>query len=231
MRRTKKILTTEDIFEDREIKAMIKHLDSLRENLTNVTTKFYIELCHYCGLRVSEACLLTWNDIAVTGDGKSGSIQIRSGKGDKPREVFIGETGVKLINNHKKNLESLGIDTLKRIKGNTEYRGYDKNGKKIKVEFPAARYMFISKKGGRLTSSRMNHRFKDLMRDLQNLGKIRKASFSTHNLRHTFATNCLDKGMKLHSLRDQLGHTNIGITNQYLHLTKKAKITIQEIMG
>ena len=226
----KKILSSEDIFEEKEITTIIRYLDSLKENLTNVTTRFYVELCHYSGLRVSEACLLTWDDIYISNDKKSGSIQIRSGKGDKAREVFIGETGINLINNYKKKIESLGIDTTKEIKGNTEYRGYDENGKKIKVEFPKARYMFISKKGGRLTSSRMNHKFKEVIKALQLLRKIRNVSFSTHNLRHTFATNCLDRGMKLHSLRDQLGHSNIAITSQYLHLTKKEKATIQEIM-
>ena len=109
--------------------------------------------------------------------------------------ILRTETGIKLISNYKKKLEKLGVDTAKEIKGNSEYRGYDESGKKIKVEFPSAK------------------------------------SFSTHNLRHTFATNCFDKGMKLHNLRAQLGDSNIAITSQYLHLTKKAKATIQDIMG
>ncbi|MDD6195977.1 MAG: tyrosine-type recombinase/integrase [[Clostridium] aminophilum] len=48
--------------------------------------------------------------------------------------------------------------------------------------------------------------------------------FSMHVLRHTFATRCIEGGMKPKTLQKILGHSNIGITmNLYVHITEGEK--------
>lgn len=48
--------------------------------------------------------------------------------------------------------------------------------------------------------------------------------FSMHILRHTFATRCIEAGMKPKTLQTILGHSNIGITmNLYVHTTDEEK--------
>lgn len=48
--------------------------------------------------------------------------------------------------------------------------------------------------------------------------------FSMHVLRHTFATRCIEGGMKLKTLQKILGHSNIGITmNLYVYITEDEK--------
>ncbi len=48
--------------------------------------------------------------------------------------------------------------------------------------------------------------------------------FSMHVLRHTFATCCIEGGMKPKTLQRILGHSNIGITmNLYVHITEDEK--------
>lgn len=48
--------------------------------------------------------------------------------------------------------------------------------------------------------------------------------FSMHVLRHTFATRCIEAGMKPKTLQQILGHSNIGITmNLYVHITDEEK--------
>lgn len=48
--------------------------------------------------------------------------------------------------------------------------------------------------------------------------------FSMHVLRHTFATRCIEAGMKPKTLQKILGHSNIGITmNLYVHITEDEK--------
>lgn len=48
--------------------------------------------------------------------------------------------------------------------------------------------------------------------------------FSMHILRHTFATRCIEAGMKPKTLQTLLGHSNIGITmNLYVHTTEEEK--------
>ena len=45
-----------------------------------------------------------------------------------------------------------------------------------------------------------------------------------HMLRHTFATRCIEAGMKPKTLQMLLGHSNIGITmNLYVHTTEEEK--------
>lgn len=48
--------------------------------------------------------------------------------------------------------------------------------------------------------------------------------FSMHVLRHTFATRCIENGMRPKTLQMILGHSNIGITmNLYVHVTDDEK--------
>lgn len=54
--------------------------------------------------------------------------------------------------------------------------------------------------------------------------KIGMKHFSMHTLRHTFATRCIEAGMKPKTLQTILGHSNIGITmNLYVHVTDVEK--------
>ncbi len=54
--------------------------------------------------------------------------------------------------------------------------------------------------------------------------KIGIPRFSMHVLRHTFATRCIEAGMKPKTLQMILGHSNIGITmNLYVHITNDEK--------
>lgn len=48
--------------------------------------------------------------------------------------------------------------------------------------------------------------------------------FSMHILRHTFATRCIESGMKPKTFQTILVHSNIGITmNLYVHVTDVEK--------
>ena len=49
------------------------------------------------------------------------------------------------------------------------------------------------------------------------------AHLSPHALRHTTASLAIEAGMPLHQLRDRLGHSNILITERYLHLTRNIR--------
>lgn len=55
--------------------------------------------------------------------------------------------------------------------------------------------------------------------------KIGIDRFSMHVLRHTFATRCIEAGMRPKTLQMILGHSNIGITmNLYVHVTSDEKL-------
>ena len=55
------------------------------------------------------------------------------------------------------------------------------------------------------------------------------AQLSIHSLRHTYGTVCLDNGLSLTFVRDQLRHSNISVTSQYLHLTKANREKVKDL--
>ena len=55
--------------------------------------------------------------------------------------------------------------------------------------------------------------------------------FSMHVLRHTFATRCIESGMRPKTLQMILGHSDIGITmNLYVHVTDNEKLKEMELV-
>ena len=91
--------------------------------------------------------------------------------------------------------------------------------KKIKVipmEF--LEYIFLCRKGTPIKNSTYDT---SLFKICDKVGMRR---FSMHVLRHTFATRCIEAGMKPKTLQMLLGHSNIGITmNLYVHTTEEEK--------
>lgn len=64
----------------------------------------------------------------------------------------------------------------------------------------------------------MQYQFKKILREAM----ISDRNF--HILRHTFATNCVEKGVDIKSLSEILGHSDVKITlNRYVHPTMDAK--------
>ena len=64
----------------------------------------------------------------------------------------------------------------------------------------------------------MQYQFKRILRE----ALISERNF--HILRHTFATNCVEKGIDVKSISEILGHSDVKITlNRYVHPTMDAK--------
>ncbi len=92
-----------------------------------------------------------------------------------------------------------------------------KAGKYVLDEFKE--FVFINRKGMPTKNSTYdNHIVK-----IAKLAHIK--NFSMHTLRHTFATRCIEAGMRPKTLQQILGHSNINTTmDLYVHVTDEEKI-------
>jgi integrase/recombinase XerC len=52
----------------------------------------------------------------------------------------------------------------------------------------------------------------------------RMTKMSTHSLRHSFATHCMQNGMKISELGECLGHASLSTTQKYIHIPMKEAI-------
>lgn len=190
-----------------------------KEALTISVQKKFLEYAHgqsyenqyrfilQTGLRTGELVGLKWNDI----DFKSKTIKIertmeyRHSTG----EWRIGEpkskSGYRTIP-----LTDEAINILKRQK--------EKNKKIQIIPMEWSEFVFLCKKGTPVKNSTYDTALFKIC------DKAKIPRFSMHVLRHTFATRCIEGGMRPKTLQIILGHSNIGITmNLYVHVTEDEK--------
>ena len=86
------------------------------------------------------------------------------------------------------------------------------------LPFEYANNVFLNRNGNLLPNSNYD-RYLEKLCDKAGIEKI-----SMHTLRHTFATRCIESGMKPKTLQKILGHANIKMTQHY------AKVLDQSIM-
>jgi len=79
-------------------------------------------------------------------------------------------------------------------------------------------FVFINRKGMPTKNSTYDVHIAKLTK------KAEIENFSMHTLRHTFATRCIEAGMRPKTLQQILGHSSINITmNLYVHVTDEEK--------
>lgn len=76
-------------------------------------------------------------------------------------------------------------------------------------------YMFQNDSGGRLTRQYVYKIISGI------LGKMYKRKRGAHRLRHSFATHLLDQTGDIKAVQMQLGHSDIGTTQRYLHVAQE----------
>lgn len=79
--------------------------------------------------------------------------------------------------------------------------------------------VFIGKKGKRMSRQTLYN----IVVNNAKLAGIQK-EIHPHTLRHSFATHLLDNGADLRVVQELLGHTNIGTTQIYTHVTTKTLV-------
>ena len=116
------------------------------------------------------------------------------GKGKKERIIPIRDEALNAIKDYIYNVRS-------------EKRIVDKN------------YVFLNRSGKKLTRQVI---YSLVVKYVKYAGIEKK--IHPHTLRHSFATHLLDNGADLRVVQELLGHTNIGTTQLYTHVTTKTLV-------
>ena len=80
-------------------------------------------------------------------------------------------------------------------------------------------FLFYSNRGGRLSYAAARSLF---MKYVKKAG-LEDCGYTLHRLRHSFASDLLNAGMRLECLQPLLGHTSIEVTRRYARLTDKSR--------
>ena len=92
-------------------------------------------------------------------------------------------------------------------------------------------FVFLNRFGGLHTQGTLNKVYKRIIRDCNDAEFLKSEdppvllpNFSSHNLRHTFATRLCESGMNIKLIQDILGHSDISTTMDiYTHVTQDGR--------
>ncbi len=179
-----------DLISSAELDRLMSAPDT--QSLTGLRDRAILELLFSTGLRVSELCALSQEDVDLSRD----EFSVR-GKGDKVRVVFLSDTAKQAIRAYLK--ERKDFDDAMFI----QY------GKNVKKDEEKNREL-------RLTSRSVQR----IMKRYATIAGITR-KVTPHVIRHSFATDLLSNGADLRSVQALLGHANIATTQVYTHVTDK----------
>ena len=101
----------------------------------------------------------------------------------------------------------LSVDALQALRNWFEIRDPDKE------------YVFYSRRGHTMVYATARLMFKKYLAK----AGLAAANYGLHSLRHTFATDLLNAGMRLECLQQLLGHSSLEMTLRYARLTDKTR--------
>jgi len=179
-----------DLISSKELNRLMEAPDLA--TIQGLRDKAMLELLFSTGLRVSELCALSIEDVDLSRD----EFSVR-GKGDKIRVVFLSDTARNAIKEYLKEREDMD-DAM--------FIQHGKNFKKAQTKNLDLR----------LTPRSVQRIIKKYATEA---GITRKVT--PHVIRHSFATDLLSNGADLRSVQALLGHANIATTQIYTHVTDK----------
>jgi len=195
--------------EDKEVRALtIEEQQSLSNYLLNCTINeetyknvFLIQM--YLGLRIGETLALNINDIDIKKQIINVNKTLTLGKDN---EVIMGDTTKTYASKRTVPIPDFLIPSIK---------------EQLEVAKENKDNMLFLYNDNYISHSVANSRLKRILKST--LGMEAK-DISTHSLRHTFATRCIEAGMSAVVLQRLIGHTDISITlNTYTSVFNRFK--------
>ncbi len=163
-------------------------------------------LCLYMGLRLGELCALKWSDIDLRG-----------------MTLTVSRTVQRLrMEGHK--TKTVLLETAPKSESSRRELPLPAQLARLLAKFQDGReYVFGGEKP--LEPRTMQNHWGKILKEAGLPGR------KFHTLRHTFATNCVERGVDVKSLSDLLGHSDVQITlNRYVHPSMETKRRHMESM-
>ena len=91
--------------------------------------------------------------------------------------------------------------------------------------FPQSEYVFVNRNGNRLSASNLIKSYSNL---LKHAGIPHK---KFHAIRHTFATEAIQRGVPVKDVQMLMGHANIATTYIYVHSSDDSKRRAIDMIG
>jgi site-specific recombinase XerD len=203
-----------------------------------------LELLYAAGLRVSELASLRIEDVDLHGR----SLTVRCGKGGKDRIALFGRPAARALREYlgERDRGFVFLSEGRQQRGGVSrhhgvwwgfYRDYREppvNGKRIQRQVRLGDYELPTKErarqaldaylaGKRVALARPKRDTALCVRQTRRVvaDTAKRAGLGRvhpHQLRHSFATHCLNHGMDIRFVQELLGHSSLVATQKYLHL-------------
>ena len=201
------IIRPKSIKKKKEVRALeIEEQQMLTDYLLNVPiqdepNKNIFLLQMFMGLRVGEALALQTSDINLHKNIITISKTLTT---DKNRKVIMGDTTKTYAGQRQIPIPDSLLDTVK-----NQMRLAENHKDKL---------LFVDTRNNYLAPRKANDRLKTITK------KLGISGITTHSLRHTYGTRCIEAGMRAVALQRLMGHTDISVTlNTYTSIFNKYK--------
>ncbi len=205
--------------------------DEVREILRRVegTPWLVLTLLYGTGMRLNECLKLRVQEI----DFAKNEITIRDGKGGKDRRTMLPGLVKPALSSHLENVKKLHQQDLREGFGRVELPGA------LARKYPGAekqwrwQYVFPSTKRSPDRRSGVVRRYYMSPATAQRAFRkaIRSAGInkhaSCHTLRHSFATELLQRGYDIRTVQELLGHSNVNTTMIYTHVLNRGGLGVE----
>ena len=193
------------------------------------TQKLMAELMFGAGLRVMELLRLRIKDV----DLERGQIVVRSGKGDQDRVTVLPERLQERLRAHRERLRKLfAEDREKDLPGvwlpESLERKWPTASKQWEWQWfwPSRETLRDPRSGLRRRHHVLDATFQHFIREAARKAKLDK-KVTPHVLRHSFATQLLERGTDIRTVQELLGHKDVATTQIYTHVLSKPGLGVR----
>lgn len=172
-------------------------LSVLSEQLKINVVKDVVVFAFYTGMRLDEIVNLRWKNIDLKNRVITVGDESFTTKGKNQRFIPMSEEAFQVIENVELRMQN------------------ERRKKIIPIKTPGRtwEFVFCKSNGSKFTGDYFSRRFK---RACKSAGIDKSIHF--HSLRHSFASNLVQKGTPLYTIKELLGHASVSTTEIYSHL-------------